>query len=61
MSKKLKKVIKRLSKRLEYEKAMCDTLKRDGAFLGYSCEKLNKENKKMEKDINFLKGLKNEL
>ena len=59
--KKLKQIIKRLTKRLKYEEEMCDTLKNDGAFLGYSCVKLNKSNKQLQKDINFIEGLKDEL
>lgn len=58
--KKLKAVIKRLSQRLQYEEAMCDTLKKDSAFLGYSCKKIKKKNKQMKQDINFLKGLNND-
>ena len=58
--KKLKHVIKRLEKRLEYETEMCNTLKNDSTFLGYSCEKLNRSNRQLKKDINFIKGLKNE-
>jgi len=62
MSKKqLKQVIKRLTKRLQYEEEMCNTLKNDGAFLGYSCQKLNSSNKQLRKDIVFMKGLKDEL
>ena len=60
MSKKLQKVIKRLTKRYDYEVEMCDELKNDGAFLGYSCRKLNKNNKILAKDIKFLKGFLNE-
>lgn len=57
MSKKqLKKVIKRLTKRYEYEVEMCNELKNDGAFLGYSCTKLNENNMSLAKDIKFLKG-----
>ena len=58
--KKIKAVIKRLQKRLEYEERMCKTLKNDGAFLGYSCKKINKDNKKFKQDINFLKELNND-
>ena len=60
MSKKLQKVIKRLAKRYDYEVEMCDELKNDGAFLGYSCSKLNQQNIQLRKDIKFLKGILNE-
>ena len=57
--KKLKKIIKRLKKRYAYETAMYYSL--DSGFLGMSCKALNKSNKQLKLDINFLqKGLNND-
>ena len=59
--KKLKKIIKRLKKRYAYETSMCHSLKADSGFLGMSCKALNKSNKQLKLDINFLqKGLNND-